>query len=645
MSDRRPHGHMVHEYFVRREREVNRVRAEAMAKIKTPAQLRRLQADVRRKIRACFPQLPARTPLNARVTGVIERRQHRIEKVIYESRPDLPVTASLYVPADTSTPRPAVLGTCGHSDDGKACDVYQTFSAHLAMQGYVVLIYDPISQGERLQYTHVRGKARPRGCTREHNMMGNQMSLVGDSFGSWRAWDGTRGLDYLLSRPEVDRTRVGVTGNSGGGTMTTFLTALDERFTMAAPSCFVTTYLRNLENELPQDSEQCPAGLMAAGLEMADFFVARIPRPTLLLGQANDFFDTRGLREVYEELRRLYGIIGRRNDVQMFIGPGDHGYSRENREAMYRFFNRHAGVRESGRERAGWEPEPEADLFAAPRGQVSRIASARKVFEFTAAKAVRCAERRKPLSDDALRRRIRARLHLPRRARPAPYRVVHPLRPAREGVRRGTAFAVETGPGVVALMHLVDAGGGVFALPRCRRATVYVPHISAARDAAAGHIPAGKVVFAVEVRGMGQVAPDTCGDADFFNPYGADYMYADHAAMLGESYCGQRVHDLLCALDVLAAGGCEDVHLIGRGLGSIWATFAACCHPAVRRVTLRNSLRSYHELTQVDVYRWPLSSLVEGVLNDFDLPDCHRLLRRTRRLRLVDPWDAMMKPV
>ena len=140
------------------------------------------------------------------------------------------------------------------------------------------------------------------------DMMGNQMQLVGEFFGQWRLWDGIRGLDYLLSRPEADRTRVGVTGNSGGGTMTTYLTAFDDRFTMAAPGCFVTRYFCNLENELPSDSEQIPPGILAAGLDMADFFVAQIPRPTILLGQENDFFDVRGLRATFEELRRLYRI-------------------------------------------------------------------------------------------------------------------------------------------------------------------------------------------------------------------------------------------------------------------------------------------------------------------------------------------------
>ena len=81
-------------------------------------------------------------------------------------------------------------------------------------------------------------------------MMGKQQELLGEFFGMWRAWDGIRALDYLLRRPEVDKARVGLTGNSGGGTMTSWLWALDERFTMAAPSCFITTFERNLANEL-----------------------------------------------------------------------------------------------------------------------------------------------------------------------------------------------------------------------------------------------------------------------------------------------------------------------------------------------------------------------------------------------------------
>jgi len=121
-------------------------------------------------------------------------------------------------------------------------------------------------------------------------------------------------------------------------------------------------------------------------------------------------------------------------------------------------------------------------------------------------------------------------------------------------------------------------------------------------------------------------------------------MYATYGQMLNEPYSGRRVHDVLCALDLLADKGYRDVHLVGRGLGAIWATFAACLHPRVKRVTLHNALLSYHELTQVPVYTWPLSSLVFGILKDFDLPDCLRELARRKKLTLAAPWDAHQRP-
>ncbi len=643
MPEEHPYGHMVHEYFVQREREAARRRADARARVRTKAQLLRLQADLRRKIRACFGPLPPRTPLNARVTGVIRRRAYTIEKVIYESRPSLPVTANLYLPVGAAGRRPAVLGACGHAGEGKAYDLYQAFSANLARQGYVVLIYDPLSQGERGQYSRRDGAARPQGCCQEHNMMGNQMYLLGDFLGAWRAWDGIRGLDYLLARPEVDPRRVGVTGNSGGGTMTTWLTALDGRFTMAAPGCFVTTYLHNLENELPQDSEQHPPSLLAAGLDMADFFIAHLPRPTLLLGQADDFFDDRGLRAIHAELRRLYGILGRAGNVELFIGPREHGYHRENREAMYRFFNKHAGVRAAAREPGRQRLETVRALHATPAGHVRRMRSVRRVFDFTRDRAAEKAQARKKLSPTALRAAIRRRLGLPARQSPPHYRRIPTYWPG-PSRRQGRAFAVETEPGIQALLHLCMPEEVTFRFPRYPRVTLYVPHLSAVGEFVKGRAPKVSPLLAVDVRGIGQLAARTCADDDFFAAYGSDYMYASHGLMLGEPYAGRRVHDLLSVLDLLSSEGCRGVHLLGRGLGSIWATFAACLHPIIKRVTLHDALGSYHELTQVPVQGWPLSAMVRGVLKDFDLPDCHRLLKANKKLRIVRRWDALMRP-
>ena len=149
------------------------------------------------------------------------------------------------------------MGACGHTVNGKASETYQSFAQGLARLGYVVLIFDPVGQGERLEYANKEWSPRPRPGVEEHLYAGNQQFLVGEFIGAWMAWDGIRALDYLLSRKEVDPRHIGVTGNSGGGTQTTWLCGLEQRWTMAAPNCFITTYRRDLENELAL-LRQCP---------------------------------------------------------------------------------------------------------------------------------------------------------------------------------------------------------------------------------------------------------------------------------------------------------------------------------------------------------------------------------------------------
>ena len=632
---------MVQEYFVARVRELARKRAAERGSIRTRSDVFELRARVRRKVRACFGARPRKTPLNARVTGRVKRRDYAIEKVIYESRPGLLVSANLYLP-HREGPLPAVLSTCGHAGDGKAYKLYQAFARNLARLGFVVLIYDPLSQGERIQYAPRDGLAKPRGCCWEHNMMGNQMALVGDAFCMWRTWDGIRGLDYLLSRAEVDPTRVGVTGNSGGGTMTTYLTGMDDRFTMAAPSCFVTTYLADLENELPADSEQIPPGIIAAGLDHADFFVAQIPRPTLILGQENDYFDVRGTTQTYEELRRLYAILGQEDKVQLFIGPRSHGYHPENREAMYRFFCKHAAVRGDVAEPRR-PVEKQETLFATPKGQVGKEGSTR-VFDFTSKTARDVATERGRVSPAELRKRIPRVLALPERSAVPHYRILRPTLLQAEREYQCTRLAVETEPGIQAILMRLGKDARYGPLPRGRQATLYVPHVSTIDDAKAGLTPKGrKTWFAVDVRGLGHTRARTCNDSDFFEAYDTDYFYASHGDMLDEPYAGRRVHDLLATLDLLADRGYRDIHLVGRGLGAVTCAFAACLHAAVKRVTLRNTLLSCHELTQVPLQYWPRSALIRGLLKHFDLPDCYRMLR-SRKLAILEPWNARMKP-
>jgi len=630
---RSSYPHMVHDHLVSQVRQIHAARAARLGQIETAEEALAYQERVRAAIRRAFAPRPEKTALNPRVTGTLDLPRYRIEKVIFESRPGCLVTANLYLPRGLDGPAPCVLGTCGHSEPGKAADLYQAFSQRLARAGFVVLIYDPYSQGERDQYYRSGYREQVGWGTRAHNMMGKQLELIGENLAMWRAWDGVRALDYMLSRPEVDPTRVGVTGNSGGGTMTTWLWAIEDRFTMAAPSCFVTTFLRNLENELPGDAEQCPPGVIGEGLEMADFIIAAAPKPVLLMGQRFDYFDPRGLREAYEDVRSFYKRLNApKENVDLFIGPQGHGYSVHNQEAMLAFFCQHAGLPVP--EHVEVEVLPEADLYAAPDGQVID-AGATPVYELIATRARELTSARGHLDAPALRGHLELELALPPRDGVSYYRVLRPVRD--QGTTFGR-FAVETEGDVRAILwkHAGDPPHP-FTLDVAAEVSLYLPHLSTASELGAEPMQEGS--YGLDVRGLGESMPEA-EDAGFLQPYGMDYMFHAYCGMLGKSYLGRRVYDVLRVLDLLAEEGATSVDLHGRGQGAILAAFAGLLHPVVASVTLQNGPGSFLEWTQTPYVAWPAANMVYGLLGECDLPDVLHVLGD--RVTVANPWGPEM---
>ncbi len=641
-----PYGHMVHEANVSAVRALSETRSERRAAGKTRAQAEALVRDVRRRVRRCFGTFPERNPPRSRVTGILERDGYRVEKVMFDSRPNFPVTANLYLPTGVTGRVPGVIGACGHSAAGKTEGNYQAFCQGLVRKGLAVLVYDPLGQGERLQLADLSYPGFVSGPCHEHNMLGNVMQLCGDFLGTWRAWDGIRALDYLLTRPEIDPGRIGVTGNSGGGTLTTYLNALDDRYTMAAPSCFVTSYRRNIENELPQDTEQNPPGFLDAGLDMADFFIARAPRPTLLLGQKNDFFDQRGVTETYREIRRIYRLLGAGNNIACFIGPDKHGFWQANREAMYGFFCARSGIRAKAAE-PELRMEKATDLHCTRSGQVvGDSPSCRRVFHFTARTALSLRKQRSRPDSTAALRALACRMLAITPPRTVPeFRVLRPYTdPARQVVF--SRYAVESEPGMVAILSRMDSEAR-FHLEGKGAARLWVPHMGTRPDWREGRIPdteTDRAWFAVDPRGCGESRPVSCGmEEEFLAPYGSDFLYACCGSMLNTPYIGGAVRDVLAAIRLLQANGFDDIRLEGRGLGALKAAFAGLlAGDRIASVRLVHPLLSYHELTQAPFYRWPFSAFVPGILKEFDLPDVYRAL--AGRLELVDPWNADMQP-
>ncbi|MBL9092910.1 MAG: acetylxylan esterase [Planctomycetaceae bacterium] len=634
----------VHDFYLQQVRYACRRSEERYGKAKSPEAY---IEEVRNLIAQCFGPWPEKTPLNPKITGSVTRDAYRIENVIFESRPEFYVTANLYLPKTVKGKIPGVVGSCGHSANGKALEAYQSFAQGLARQGYACLIFDPIGQGERLQFPDENLKPKIGSGTSEHMMVGNQQFLVGQFFGSWRAWDGIRALDYLLSREEVDPNHIGITGNSGGGTMTTWLMGVERRWTMAAPSCFVTSFLNNMENELPADTEQCPPGVLARGLDHVDFLAAQAPKPLVILTQEQDFFDVRGSEQAYARLKRLYAQFGAEDKLTLFTGPGGHGYAQDAREAMYSCFNKATGLGESHAKEPQLTLEDEKTLQCTKRGQIVDL-KGRTVYSYTKETAEQLAQRRAQRPAEATTRALTAMAEqLTRRPDNAPtsYRILRPRKGKGHPLPSYTTYLLEAFDVPTPVYRLYDAPS-VSRPPKSDGAAIlYVAHDSSDVELADDFVTEivkaqpDAAIYAVDVRGLGETRPNTCGENSYNGAYGCDYFYSVHAIMLGQSVPATRVRDVARALDFIESFGHQEIHLVARGYGTIPAAFAALPRKSVKQVTLKHALKSYTDLASTGIYHWPVSAIWPNALQQFDLPDVYEALK-PKKLQMIETLTA-----
>jgi len=316
-------------------------RKESIALLETKNEYLLRQQNVKKKLEQLVGPLPQKTPLNARVTGVIQKDDYRVEKLIYESLPGYYVTAALFLPQNLKGRAPAVIYASGHTANGFRSETYQHVIINLVKKGFIVLAFDPIGQGERLQYYNEQdGKSR-FGPTTEHSYPGAQCYISGYSPTKYFIWDGIRSVDYLLTREEVDPERIGMTGRSGGGTQTAYTAALDDRILAAAPECFITSMEYVLKSIGPQDAEQNLIHMISEGLDHADLLEVRAPKPGLMITTTRDFFSIQGARETFGEVKQFYEALDAGEQMGMVEDDDGHASTKKNREAMYAFFQKY----------------------------------------------------------------------------------------------------------------------------------------------------------------------------------------------------------------------------------------------------------------------------------------------------------------
>ncbi len=317
---------LVDAQFARRDR--------LLSKLRTAADWQQRARFILRKMAEWTGPFPPRTPLNARVVGRVERPDFTLEKVLFESRPGFVVSANLYLPKGFEGPRPAVLNVIGHSAAGKATEKVQRRSISQARKGLVALTMDGLGQGER-QVPEYAAAGRPPGNA--HRVLGLKAFLAGTHVFNLMAWDVVRAVDYLVSRPEVDASKIACTGCSGGGMMTTYILPLEPRIAVAVPACNPNTWSRRVHAGLATDHEQVFPGAFAFGVDpRGDPLFCHVPKPLLIDATTDDTLNPpRGVWELATWLERAYAAYGHPERFKVVLVRGPHGYNREQRELAY----------------------------------------------------------------------------------------------------------------------------------------------------------------------------------------------------------------------------------------------------------------------------------------------------------------------
>ena len=607
-------------------------RAEAYEKLKTPDQIEAYQKRLWKFMYQRLGGFPEKSPLNAQTVGTIKADGYFIEKVIFDSQPQHRITANLYLP-DVDGPVPVVAVSSGHSRTAKAADYNQRFGIMMAKHGMAALCFDPIGQGERSQILTAEGEPQHQGTTTEHFLMGVGSTLVGRNTARYRVWDAMRAIDYLVSRPEVDPKKIGFTGCSGGGTLTSYVMALDDRVACAAPACYLTTFRHLVETIGPQDAEQNIFGQIAFGLDHPDYVLMRAPKPTLISSTTGDYFSIEGAWKNYRQAKRVYGRLGYPERVDLVEVEGRHGVHPQNLATITHWFKRWLLGRDEPVAAVELQTRQGSELLCTKSGQVlTEFPDEMSVFDLNAAYESELSLTRRSKWRDADNPRLDGFVRKTIGVRPN-----SELKPPKfEDVDRIKRENYHIDKLVLRTDSGIPLPGLTFHPPSpVDDAYLYLHEDGKLGDSEEDGpieelISEGYAVVTVDLRGQGETGT---GDRDNMLTDWKTY-YLNY--LLGKSLVGLRVEDALAAADFVAyyqkkRDSPRKVHLVGVGHAGIVALHAAALNPKLfASVTLKKTPRSWASVVRLKSPAGHLDSTVHGALTVYDLPDLVRLAGRDK---------------
>ncbi|MCU1235922.1 MAG: hypothetical protein JWP63_3889 [Candidatus Solibacter sp.] len=625
-------------------------RRQSIAQIQTSQDADRRKKAVREKILQLIGGLPEHHgPVTVKTFGTLEGEGFRMEKVAYESLPGFWVTADVYLPAGGGGPFPAIVIAPGHGPAGKPEN--WNWGVNFARNGIAVLAYDPLGQGERLQYYDTEAKKSKVGNpTGEHGEANVQPMLIGDNVARYMVNDAMRGVDYLIARKDIDAAHIGAFGCSGGGTATAYFAALDDRVKAAASACYITSFQQLLASPTGvQDAEQSLPHFIEQGLDLADWVEVFAPKPYAIVSTQADMFPFEGARQTYEEAKRIYGLYKAEDRIQWITGPGGHGNLGPISMPILTFFTTHLKGSAAPPTFTAVRLEHREDVQCTPTGQVSTAFGGETVYSLNRQRAEALLPPGKVLAGKADLQRLQARL--PGDIRSLTGSAIRPGSPI--PAVRVTSTAQRTGYRLETLSIPSDGDSevtGLIAIPEsagAKPAVLMLDSRSKEEIAAIGGevdrlARAGKIVMLLEPR------PTPVGAESVKSPYlGLYNLLSLRAFLVGKTIVGLRIDDTIRAMDWLC--GRKDVDrsaIQGHASGALGIVLlhAAVLDPRIGQVTVENALASYRMIVQQELHRNVSEMVIPGVLRKYDTGDL-LLALSPRPVSIVNPEDATGAPV
>jgi len=375
-------GSMSLNHLTRQAEVYYHTRDKQIARLRTKSDWQKRQQFVKDKLKEIIGRFPKKEALNPEITGIIQKEGYRIEKIIYESVPGFYETGCLYIPDNLKGKAPAILNVFGHDQASFREEYYQVIITNLVKKGMIVFAIDPLGQGEHVQYYDPEIKFSAIGYSViEHEYMGNVSFLSGVSPAKYFIWDGIRAIDYLLTRKEVDPERLGATGFSGGGTVSAYLGAFDERLKVVVPCSWPLTFQTQLETKGIQDAENTLIHGLTNGITFEDLIEVRSPKPTLMAFTTRDEnMAFQGARDALWEAKKVYTAFGRENNLQLVEDDAKHALTPKIRLAIYAFFQKHFNIPGNPAEEKTDLPTVK-ELTVTPTGQAATSKGGKMIFD------------------------------------------------------------------------------------------------------------------------------------------------------------------------------------------------------------------------------------------------------------------------